>query len=71
MPIYEYRCDTCGSVSEHLVLVQEETPARCRFCGSSRLNRIPSASYLSVSSAGRTGGRTCCGREERCERPPC
>jgi putative FmdB family regulatory protein len=41
MPIYEYRCGTCGKRSSILVLnPRSPPPAGCRHCGSSRLERL-------------------------------
>jgi putative FmdB family regulatory protein len=72
MPIYEYRCKACGAVSEYLVgLGGNNERIQCRSCGGSEMNRILSASSFTLQSAKRTPGRTCCGREERCETPPC
>jgi len=71
MPIYEYRCKACGSVSEYLVGVGGGEPVQCKTCGSEEMNRILSAASVSVGSSNRMSGHTCCGREERCETPPC
>ncbi|MDD3470835.1 MAG: zinc ribbon domain-containing protein [Thermoguttaceae bacterium] len=38
MPIYEYRCDDCGQVSEILVR-GDETP-QCESCGSTNVAKI-------------------------------
>ena len=71
MPIYEYRCKKCGANSEFLVGVGEEDPIACEHCGSQDMEMIMStASFLSQVTE-RAQGRTCCGREERCETPPC
>ncbi|MBN1833846.1 MAG: zinc ribbon domain-containing protein [Deltaproteobacteria bacterium] len=71
MPIYEYRCEACGAVSEYLVGLGDEERIRCKVCGSSIMNRILSASSFTLQSDRTMPGRTCCGREERCETPPC
>jgi putative FmdB family regulatory protein len=72
MPIYEYRCEACGAVSEYLVGVGDEERIQCKACGSSGMNRILSVSSFTLQSARRMpAGRTCCGLEERCETPPC
>ncbi len=74
MPIYEYECTGCGKISEFLegISGEEEVP-RCRFCGSAELRRIMSPSVLPRSGAFSvpSGGGTCCGREQRCDIPPC
>jgi putative FmdB family regulatory protein len=72
MPIYEYKCTDCGEVSEVLTGMgsRDELPV-CKHCGSDRVERILSASFISVKGGMSAGGTTCCGRTERCETPPC
>jgi putative FmdB family regulatory protein len=74
MPIYEYRCAKCDKVSEFLVGVgKEKSEIKCKYCGSEDMTRIISAPF--VSSGKETvdlqQGKTCCGRDERCDTPPC
>lgn len=69
MPIYEYRCLDCGETSEILLRSGNESAA-CPFCSSRNLEKLLSASYAIRGSAPMPG-RTCCGRTERCEAPPC
>jgi putative FmdB family regulatory protein len=74
MPIYEYKCKDCGKVSEFLVGVGKEQPEiKCSFCKSKNLDKIISGSFISTSGhiIGSQGGKTCCGRTERCDTPPC
>jgi putative FmdB family regulatory protein len=71
MPLYEYECRSCGKVSEFLVREPKDIAEnRCPACGSRDLER-----QMSVPSVLRdrtdTRGATCCGRTERCEKPPC
>jgi putative FmdB family regulatory protein len=40
MPIYEYRCEECGSPSTFLVLKQEGFAPVCKKCGNQRLTRL-------------------------------
>ena len=74
MPIYEYRCEKCGEVSEFLVGVgQEKTEIRCKYCGSKDMSKMISATHVSTGRGiiGSQRGKTCCGRDERCDKPPC
>ena len=74
MPIYEYRCVKCGKVSEFLVGVgREDTEIKCKSCGSEELIKLISVSFVSRSKnlIGSQHGTTCCGRDERCDKPPC
>jgi putative FmdB family regulatory protein len=70
MPIYEYRCRSCGSVSEIWEGVEMRSdPVKCSHCGESRLEKILSISHPAKNP--RPKGSTCCGRQERCDKPPC
>ena len=72
MPIYEYRCNECGRVSEILVGLHSEGKAlACQHCGSSDLEKILSVSSFTFTDSSRAPGKTCCGRDERCDSPPC
>jgi putative FmdB family regulatory protein len=69
MPIYEYKCPACGHVSE--VLVQSFFNPRdpdCPECGKPMARLITTPNLVKNTSK---SGKTCCGREERCEKPPC
>jgi len=69
MPIYDYRCRDCGTTFETLVLT--ESSPTCPQCGSASLGKLLSAPIVLSGKTDRPAGRTCCGREERCEAPPC
>ena len=74
MPIYEYQCKKCGKISKLLVgVVQEKQEIKCEYCGSRELDKIFSTSSIRTKGGviGSQGGRTCCGRDERCDTPPC
>jgi len=70
MPIYEYHCQDCGAVSEVYAGIGDlNDPLSCKSCGSSYLIKLISSPVLTTIS--RPKGKTCCGKEERCEKPPC
>lgn len=74
MPIYEYECAKCGVISELFEgMTQEQSIRKCDSCGSEDLTRILSRGVQSRMGQvmGSQGGKTCCGREERCDTPPC
>lgn len=72
MPIYEYKCEKCGAVTERLQKsMQDEEKSTCSQCGSSKTSRILSMPFVSVKSSSSSQGATCCGRDTRCETPPC
>jgi putative FmdB family regulatory protein len=58
MPIFEYKCASCGSVSEFLVgVAQEAESIRCEQCGSSKMKKVfSSVSYAVKSPASGCGG---------------
>jgi putative FmdB family regulatory protein len=70
MPVYDYRCRDCGRLQEVFLRSAEGSPRGCVGCGSERLERVPSAFHTLSSSRG-GGATTCCGRDERCDSPPC
>ena len=71
MPIYEYRCQVCGAVSEFLTGVGQPEEVVCRECGAASTACNLSVLSFMTHSPQTEAGHTCCGREERCETPPC
>ncbi len=69
MPIFDYRCNQCDTVSE-LLLRSTDCDVTCPNCGSADMERLVSASYT-IKMGSAAPGTTCCGRAERCETPPC
>ncbi len=69
MPIYEYRCRDCDATFE--ALVRDDVAVFCPHCGGSSLEKLISAPFISSGRTTRPVGHTCCGREERCDAPPC
>ncbi|MGC9324162.1 MAG: FmdB family zinc ribbon protein [Desulfomonilia bacterium] len=71
MPIYEFFCTSCSQVSEMLCPVGESGKGLvCPQCGSRSLTKRMSVTAAPASTS-REHGKTCCGREERCDTPPC
>lgn len=70
MPVYDFKCRECGTVSEVFLRDGDIGKARCPDCGSGEMEKLLSA-FHTVSKGGNPPGTTCCGREERCEKPPC
>jgi putative FmdB family regulatory protein len=64
MPIHEYKCTACGAVNDLLIGIgRNSDEIRCRVCGGADLERIMSASFISVrdQQARPPSASTCCG----------
>ncbi|MBN1938450.1 MAG: zinc ribbon domain-containing protein [Candidatus Aminicenantes bacterium] len=84
MPTYEYRCERCGSSFERRQSMTEPPVEVCPGCGGP-VRRIVTGGagfIIKGSGSGRAAaadsscslersGTTCCGRDERCGKPPC
>lgn len=84
MPTYEYECESCGLKFERRQAITEPPLTDCPECFG-RVRQLVSGGtgfILKGSSHGQTGqnkhacsleemGETCCGRKERCAKPPC
>lgn len=70
MPIYEYRCEKCGEVTELLVLGKEPKPA-CKECGSEDVMKLMSAHNTTTSSSSfpSPADCSCCGSQNTCGSP--
>ncbi len=50
MPIYEYRCKSCGHVFEELILrAADVTDLKCQSCGSTEVERVTSSFATNTS----------------------
>jgi len=71
MPIYQYKCRSCGEISELMLPIeQKDAMIICNSCNNSEMERQVSAPGL-IKSGANAPGTTCCGRNERCETPAC
>ncbi|HLF31813.1 MAG TPA: zinc ribbon domain-containing protein [Xanthomonadales bacterium] len=52
MPIYEYRCQSCGHELERLQRMSEPVLTDCPSCGKARLQRLISAAGFRLKGAG-------------------
>lgn len=53
MPIYEYRCEDCGEVTEGLrSMSSADEPIACEHCGSQKTQRVQSVFAASVAEGG-------------------
>jgi putative FmdB family regulatory protein len=70
MPIYEYRCGTCGGRVEVLVRSSATAPL-CPDCGSPLRDKLFSIPNVLSGRTRRPDGHTCCGQDEWCDGSPC
>ena len=71
MPIYEYRCRSCGKVSEIFQGVGEKDDLlQCSYCNSTELEKILSTTSFSFKDQSSEGaGSRCCERGVSCDNP--
>ncbi len=64
MPLFEYKCEDCGKLSEILLFKSDDRP-ECNYCGSKNITKCLSA-HSSMSGSVKNGlpgisDTTCCG----------
>ena len=52
MPIYEYRCDACGSQKEHLQKMSDSQLTTCPACGQESYSKLLSAAGFQLKGSG-------------------
>ena len=52
MPIYEYRCDSCGYQKEHLRKMSDPQLTTCPECGKASYNKMLSAAGFQLKGNG-------------------
>jgi putative FmdB family regulatory protein len=71
MPIYEYRCDKCGQLSEFLIIGKQEH-LHCKGCGGESLTKLLSAHNTPNTTNQKNterGSGGCCGKPNSCGTP--
>jgi putative FmdB family regulatory protein len=84
VPTYEYECGTCGLRFERRQTIKESPLTECLKCHGKVRRLISGGGGFILKGSGhiqaeRRGGeclleqagKTCCGRGERCGKPPC
>ena len=67
MPLREFRCDDCNSVSEILIRsASDENSVRCGGCGSANVERMLSTASVAVKSGWQKRCPSDCPSEEGC-----
>ena len=52
MPIYEYRCNSCGAEKEHIQKIHDAPLTICPVCGSSNYTKRISAAGFQLKGSG-------------------
>lgn len=79
MPTYEYECEYCGYRFEKLQNMSDRPIRKCPECGRNVKRLIGTgigviskkSGFYATDYESRSSGTTCCGRSQRCEKPPC
>ena len=82
MPTYEYECQRCGYKFEKFQNMSEEPLKKCPQCGGRVKRLIGKGAGIIFKGSGfyvtdyrktstSEGSKTCCGKDEPCETPPC
>lgn len=84
MLAYEYKCQHCGRQFERRQAITEPPLTACPECGGEVRRLLSGGAGILVRGGAahereghgggcgfRENGATCCGRPERCDRPPC
>jgi putative FmdB family regulatory protein len=58
MPIYEYKCESCGHVTEFIEASGADAEHACEECGSTRTEKV--LSTFSTGSNSSDDGTSCC-----------
>ncbi len=52
MPIYEYRCPSCGAEFERFQKISDDSRPSCEVCGAEHVDRLISASAFHLKGSG-------------------
>ncbi|GAB7386693.1 zinc ribbon domain-containing protein [Bacillaceae bacterium] len=59
MPLYDFRCQTCGATYQEWSSYAERDQVKCPHCGSTEKEMVFKANYTHVPSAGADSGCGC------------
>jgi putative FmdB family regulatory protein len=82
MPTYEYQCKSCGHRFANQQAINDKPLDKCPVCGGVVDRLITGGGGFIMKGGGAVSkgasncslestGRTCCGRGQRCDKPPC
>jgi len=52
VPIYEYACEACGRVTEHMQKISDPPPGACPACGEGPLSKVVSRTSFHLKGGG-------------------
>lgn len=70
MPIYDYKCKKCSTVSEVLVRSNDGQIVKCSSCGSTNVEKLISSSYM-INIVGSKPDAACLDRSAICDSQSC
>ena len=70
MPIYDYKCKKCGTVSEVLVRSNDGQTVKCSSCGSTNVDKLLSSSYM-IKMGGMKSDAAYCEKSAHCDSQSC
>jgi len=71
MPIYEYRCEDCGTQFEELTLSRNDAKVSCQKCSGQRVTRLLSTFAVGAESAPAPAEASPCGACSASQRGMC
>ncbi len=52
MPIYEYKCEDCGSIFEHFQKITDKDLQSCKICNKGNIKKLISSSGFRLKGSG-------------------
>jgi len=72
MPIYEFKCESCGEEFEVLLKSRDEiSGVKCPSCGSNKVSRLMSVVNSIISSSSKGGDKPRIVESHKCETGTC
>ena len=66
MPIYEFRCTSCGKIEEFILTGSRQIEIKCGTCGAEDLERVMSATNHFMGTSGSSASAGPCSTTHSC-----
>lgn len=66
MPIYEFRCTSCGKIEEFIVTGNRQIEMKCSACGAEDLERVMSTTNHFMGASGSSASAGPCATTRSC-----